>query len=279
MMAMVVLAFLVIAIAINSMAYTSRKRRREKLKATRSLWASEEPVRQCYGKKSILAVVTCFASLLLIVACGLVSLLVVQWARHPILATAAFLPLASGAALGAVVAGRNLLRIVRFGSALSWARPALRLDDDCLRYFDLFSVPWGDIRNTRDLEVSMGRGGPRAYVLLFVRGSAADYAEGGKLNRLEVKWAASMLRLAVQSQWPPFPKGDFVVVDAGYLKGVYAPRLKVWIDCIRQSTVNRGSGNSDAHIGGQPPDRNATDELLLTSGCAIDASPSGNHIE
>ncbi|WP_440542928.1 hypothetical protein [Trinickia sp.] len=199
------------------------------------MWASEQLVREVYARKSALAVLTCFAGALLGAAGAMVYMLAVHGAGHPVLAAAAFVPFAFGASLGAAVSGRNLRRIVRFGSGLPWAQPALRLGDDCLSYFDLLSVPCEDIVDTRGLEVSTGRGGHRAYVLLFVRGATSDYAKGGMLNRREIKSAASMLRFAVQNQWPPFPQGDFVVLDVDFLSGVYAPRLKVWIDRVRSS--------------------------------------------
>lgn len=228
-------AFVLIVVAINWLGGTARKRRRAKLEATRSLWASEEPVREVYAKKTALTLLACFAAALFGAAGAMVYMLVVHGAVRPALAAVAFVPFVFGAGLGAVVAGRNLCRVVQFGSGLPWTRPALRLGEDCLSYFDLVSVPWEDVLDTRDLEISTGRGGHRAYVLLFVRGTTADYAKGGKLNRLEVKSAASMLRFAVQNQWPPFPQGDFVVLDVDYLGGVYAPRLKTWIDRVRMS--------------------------------------------
>jgi hypothetical protein len=190
-------------------------------------------------------------------------MLVFHWAVRHALVAAAFVPFVSGAGLGAVVAWRNLYRVARFGSGFPWARPALSLGDDCLLYFDLVRVPWEDVLDTRALETSMGRGGHRAYVLLFVRGVAADYVKGGKLNRREVKSAASMLRFAVQNQWPPFPKGDFVVLDVDYLSGAYAPRLKVWIDRIRRSAaLASGSCGEDSQL---TVERQSTSGLSVTS--------------
>ncbi|WP_377714068.1 hypothetical protein [Paraburkholderia denitrificans] len=199
-------ALWLIVVSINWVAFEARKRRRANLDATRSMWASEEVVLEVYVKKASLPLLTCLAAALFVAASALVCLLAVHWPVHPVLATAAFVPFASGAAMGALVAGRNLRRIVRFGSDLPWARPALRLGDDCVAYFDLATVPWNDVVDTRDLEVSMGRGGRRAHVLLFVCGSTADYAYGGTLNRLEAKSDASMLTLAAQTEWPPARK-------------------------------------------------------------------------
>lgn len=238
-------AFALIVVAINWAGIHARRRQRAKLEATRSLWTSEEPIREVYVKKTALTPLTCLAAALFVAAGGMVYTLVLHAAANPVLAAVAFVPFASGAGLGAVVAGRNLRRIVQFGSGLPWAQPALRLTDSCLTYFDLVSVPWADVVDTRDLEVSTGRGGRCAYILLFVRGTAADYAKGGMVSRQEVKSAARMLRFAIQSQWPPFPTGDFVVIDVDCLNGVYAPRLKVWIDRLRGLVRTQASSDSD----------------------------------
>lgn len=271
-------AFLLIVVAINWVGLEVRKRRRAKLEATRSIWASEEPVREVYAKKAALGLLAFFAATLFVAAAALVYMLVVHWTIRPVLATVAIVPFASGAALGAVVAGRNVCRIVQFGSGLPWGRPAMHLGDDCLAYFDLVSVPWEDVVDTRDLEVSMGRGGHRNFVLLFVRGSTADYAKGGALNRREVKSAASMLRFAVQNQWPPFPRGDFIVLDVDYLSGVYAPRLKVWIDRIRRSTTTVGSGNCDGERQ-QTVERHSPGGLSVTHWAGGNAPHSGRYVE
>lgn len=272
------IAFVLIVVAVNWAGLEARKRRRAKLEATRSTWASEEPVREVYAKKAALALLACVAIALFVAAGAMVYMLAVHGAGRHALETAALVPFASGAALGAAVAGRNLHRIAQFGSGLPWARPALRLGDDCLTYFDIVSVPWEDVVDTRDLEVSMGRGAHRAYVLLFVRRSTADYANGGKLNRREVKSAASMLRFAVQNQWPPFPKGDFVVLDVDYLGGVYAPRLKVWIDRVRRSATTGGSANGDAERQ-QAVERRSPGELSVTHWAGGNAPHSGRYVE
>lgn len=269
---------MLIVVAINWAGLEARKRRRAKLEATQNLWASEEPVREVYAKKTALTLLACFATALFGAAGAMVYMLVVHGAVRLTLAAAAFVPFASGAALGAVVAGRNLGRIVQFGSGLPWARPALRLGDDCLEYFDLMSVPWEDVLDTRDLEISIGRGRHRVYVLLFVRGTTADYAKGGKLNRREVKSAASMLRFAVQNQWPPFPQGDFVVLDVDYLSGVYAPRLKVWIDRIRRSRAMAGSSDCDEQRP-EAVERHSASGLSVTHWAGGNGSRSGRYIE
>ncbi|QCP52184.1 hypothetical protein FAZ95_23660 [Trinickia violacea] len=269
------IAFIALVIAINWMAFSARKRRREELEATRITWASEDTIRTFYAKKSRLTVVTCLAAFLFIVACGLIGLSAVNWTSHPLLATLAFAPFSLAALIGATVAGRNARRILRFGSGLPWAIPALQLDDDCLRYFDLFEVPWDDITDTREIEVAMNRNGPRAYLLLFVRRSAVDYVRDGKLNRLEVRWAASMRRPHVQGQWPPMPSGSFIVVDVDYLDKAYAPRLRVWVERLRMSARDRRPENADANGDGRYVAFVSTDESSVTRLQSTDTSFKG----
>ncbi|PCE31645.1 hypothetical protein [Burkholderia ubonensis] len=234
---LVPLAFVLGLIALTYRSTRTRKRELQQEAAQRPIWAAETPRRDIRVRAFAYLRATLFAAFpfagAVFVSVRLLGPYHVNsyWDIPAILLAGA-----------CIVTGCGWLylcvqRVIAYSAISPLSRPALYLGDSGLRYFNLVEVPWIDIVETRQIDVSLGRGGVKRYVVLFMSNPARSYATGKTTgDRLQLWWKSRTMGLTVNGSRPAQKTRNHLFIDTDVLAGVKAPQLQEWIDRLRRES-------------------------------------------